>query len=102
MKILKNLNWNPGFVNSKGQEIQYEKKWYCTEKKEIHGSQKEFLKCKHCVSELDKLEYEALKRLEWFLNGYFIHNLSSDFSKISTERICETYNIKLNYFKPWI
>ena len=33
MKILKNLNWNPVFVNNKGQEIQYEKKWYCTEKK---------------------------------------------------------------------
>ncbi len=44
-------------------------------------------------------EFEAKKRLEWFLNGYFIHNLGKLFKTISTERICELYNVDLSYFK---
>jgi len=77
-------------------------RWYCNTKKEIHGNTKEYLRCKDCVSDLEKLEYEAIKRMEWFLNGYFVHCMGKLFSKTSTEDICRTYNIKLNYFRPWI
>lgn len=48
---------------------------------------------------IEKLEYEATQRLKWFLDGYFIHGLGKLFSKISSERICELYNVELNYFK---
>jgi hypothetical protein len=44
-------------------------------------------------------EYEAQQRLKWFIDGYFIHCLGSLFSKISTERICEIYNIDLDFFR---
>ena len=44
-------------------------------------------------------EFEAKQRLKWFIDGYFIHNLGSLFSKISTERICELYNVELSYFR---
>ena len=44
-------------------------------------------------------EYEGKQRLKWFIDGYFIHSLGSLFSKISTERICEIYNIDLDYFR---
>lgn len=44
-------------------------------------------------------EFEAKRRLEWFIYGYFIHCLGSLFSKISTERICELYNVELSYFR---
>ena len=44
-------------------------------------------------------EFEAKQRLKWFIDGYFIHNLGSLFSNISTERICELYNIDLSYFR---
>ena len=45
--------------------------------------------------------YEALKRLEWFINGFFIHGLSGEMmSKLSTEQICEIYNVDISYFKP--
>lgn len=50
---------------------------------------------------MDKeLEYEAIKRLEWFIEGYFIHYLGDLFRKIPTERICELYNVELQYFRP--
>ena len=50
---------------------------------------------------IEKVEYEATQRLKWFLDGYFIHGLGKLFSKISTERICELYNVELNYFRKY-
>ena len=47
-------------------------------------------------------EYEAKQRLKWFIDGYFIHYLGSLFSKMSTERICELYNVEMSYFKKEI
>lgn len=46
-----------------------------------------------------EVEYEARQRLKWFIEGYFIHCLGSSFKNISTERICELYNVEPNYFK---
>jgi hypothetical protein len=53
-------------------------------------------------SDLEKLEYEAKQRLEWFITGYFVHCLGRHFSKTTTETICERYNVELDYFRPWI
>lgn len=50
---------------------------------------------------IERLEYEAMQRLNWFLDGYFIHGLGELFSKISTEKICELYNVQLNYFRKY-
>ena len=50
---------------------------------------------------IEKVEYGATQRLKWFLDGYFIHGLGKLFSKISTERICELYNVELNYFRKY-
>jgi len=44
-------------------------------------------------------EFEAKQRLKWFIEGYFIHCLGSLFKDISTERICELYNVELSYFR---
>lgn len=50
---------------------------------------------------MTELEYESVQRLKWFLDGYFIHGLGSLFSKISTKKICELYNVEKSYFvKP--
>jgi len=54
------------------------------------------------MSDLEKLEYESLRRLDFLINGYFNHCLGSLFHKLNTERICELYNIELSYFRPWI
>lgn len=54
------------------------------------------------MSEINKMEYEAIQRLKWFINGYFNHCLGNLFHKISTERICELYNVELEYFRPWM
>jgi hypothetical protein len=44
--------------------------------------------------------YEAQQRLRWFIYGIGIHGLTPElFSKISTERLCELYNVELNFFK---
>ena len=41
--------WNPGYNhNLTGIFIPYEKRWYCSHNKIIHGSEKEFNSCKHC------------------------------------------------------
>jgi hypothetical protein len=53
------------------------------------------------MTETDKIAYEAKQRIKWFVKGYFIHNLGSLFPKLSTERICELYNVELTYFRPW-
>jgi hypothetical protein len=77
-------------------------KWYCNTNKEIHSNTQQYLRCKDCVSIMERIEYEAMKRMEWFLDNYFIHNLGKSFSKIETEEICHIYNIKITYFRPWI
>jgi hypothetical protein len=51
---------------------------------------------------LEKMEYEAIKRLEWFIDGYCEHNLGESFSRMSTEDICELYSVNLIYFRPWL
>jgi hypothetical protein len=48
---------------------------------------------------MNEIGFEARQRLKWFIDGYFIHNLGSLFHKLSTERICELYNIDINYFR---
>jgi hypothetical protein len=85
----------------KEEPIYYETSWYCDTIKGIHENIKQVLNCPYCVSEQDKLEYEAGKRLEWFLECYFVHNLGSTFSKIKTEDICKNYNVEIKYFRPW-
>jgi hypothetical protein len=97
------LNWKPNFWTTKGGYQEYEKSYYCNPTKEIHKSMKQKLNCTHCgPTMLEKMEYEAIKRLEWFISGYFIHNLNGIlFSKLPTERLCELYNVKLTHFRPW-
>lgn len=67
----------------------------------IHNNAISVLNCKYCISEIDKMEYEALKRLSWFIDGYMVHNLGSSFSNMKTEDICEIYNVDIKYFRPW-
>lgn len=57
---------------------------------------------KEINSIIEQLEYESIQRLKWFLDGYFINGLGGGlFTKISTERICELYNVDKSYFiKP--
>lgn len=47
---MKNLTeeWNPGYYDKYGVFQAYEKRWYCTENKLIHGSEKEKNNCKYC------------------------------------------------------
>ena len=52
------------------------------------------------MTEIDKIAYEANQRIKWFVDGYFILNLGNLFSKLSTERICELYNVEITYFRP--
>lgn len=48
---------------------------------------------------MDDLIYEAHQRLTWFVYGIGIHGLTPElFSKIPTERICELYNVEIDYF----
>ena len=55
------------------------------------------------MTTIDKKIHEATKRLEWFINGRFIHCLPpSMWANITTERIVELYNVELEYFRPWI
>lgn len=52
------------------------------------------------MNEIDKIIYEYTKRIEWFIGGIGIHGLTPElFSKISTERLCELYNVELSYFR---
>ncbi len=50
--------------------------------------------------DVDVALYEAKQRCFWFVDGYFQHGLTSElFSSMSTERICEIYNVDIEYFK---
>lgn len=91
-----------GKFDKQGNPLYYDVSFFCNENKTIHSNVKSTLNCRHCVAEEDKAEYEAKKRLEWFINGYEQHNLGNNFKNISTERICELYNVELKYFRPWI
>jgi hypothetical protein len=52
------------------------------------------------MNEIDKIIYEHTKRIEWFIGGIGIHCLSPElFNNLSTERLCELYNVDLNHFK---
>lgn len=49
---------------------------------------------------MEALIFETEQRVRWYINGMGIHGLSpSLFFNISTERLCELYNIELSYFK---
>ena len=54
-----------------------------------------------CIDDMvDAMIYESKQRFKWFYNGMNIHCIPLDlFSKISTERLCELYNIEISYFK---
>ena len=44
--------------------------------------------------------YEAKQKGNWFIDGIGIHGLTPKlFSGLSTERLCELYNVELSYFK---
>ncbi len=48
---------------------------------------------------MDAKFYEAEKRIKWWISGIGKHGLSAElFYSISTERLCELYNIEINYF----
>ena len=50
--------------------------------------------------DLEALFYEAKQRINWFIDGMNQHGLSPElFSKLSTERIVEIYNIEMSYFR---
>jgi hypothetical protein len=49
---------------------------------------------------MDEMIYEAQQRLSWYINGIGIHGLSPElFSRLSTERIVEIYNVEMSFFK---
>ena len=50
--------------------------------------------------DVDAALYEARQRCFWYIDDYFLHGLSVElFSGLSTERICEIYNVDIQYFK---
>ena len=68
------IDFNPGYEHPFKRFIAYERSWFCNHNKITHHSPKELINCKHCITEHDKneyklfkLEYEALKRLEFLL-----------------------------------
>jgi len=52
--------------------------------------------------DLEESLYEAKMRCEWFINGYGLHGLTAEeFKYLSTNRLCELYNIDISYFKKY-
>ena len=50
--------------------------------------------------DLEKEIYEARQRCLWFIEGFHLHGLDHKlFSSISTETICEIYNVDISYFR---
>jgi len=50
--------------------------------------------------DVDAALYEARQRCFWYIDGYFLHGLTPElFTTLSTERICEIYNVEYEYFK---
>ena len=59
------------------------------------------MECLLVFSQMEDMIYETQKRIEWYIQGIGIHGLTPQLMKgLSTERICEIYNIELEYFKP--
>jgi hypothetical protein len=49
---------------------------------------------------IDEQVYEAKQRMRWFIDGYFIHCITSSmWNNLSTERIVELYNVEMDFFK---
>lgn len=52
------------------------------------------------TTSLNEWRFEQKKRLEWWCSGINIHCIPFYlFINISTDRLCELYNVELNYFK---
>ena len=52
------------------------------------------------TTSLNEWRFEQKKRLEWWYSGINIHCIPFYlFINISTENLCELYNVELNYFK---
>ena len=51
-----NNGWNPGYYDKWENFHPYEKKWYCTNNKIIHQSEKEKNNCKHCIEYENKIK----------------------------------------------
>lgn len=50
--------------------------------------------------DLEESLYEAKQRCIWFIEGFGVHGLDYKiFSSMSTETICEIYNVDINYFR---
>ena len=50
--------------------------------------------------DLESSLYEAKQRCFWFIDEYGTHGLSPDkFNILTTDMLCEIYNIDINYFK---
>jgi hypothetical protein len=103
-KIIKDvIEYNPGYYDYKKDcWISYERKWFCQENKIIHNSAKDFINCTHCCPIIDKIEFEGLQRMNFLIDNYVSKNLDSTFNKLTTEEIANKYNVKLNFFRPWI
>jgi hypothetical protein len=49
---------------------------------------------------VDDALYEAKQRCFWFIEGYYIHGMSVEiFKNLSTERLCELYNVDIDHFR---
>ena len=49
---------------------------------------------------MDDLIYESEQRIKWYIQGIGLHGLSPElFSKLTTERIVEIYNVDMSYFR---
>lgn len=50
--------------------------------------------------DLESALYEAKQRCFWFIEKYEAHGLSPDtFNVLTTDMLCEQYNIDIDYFK---
>lgn len=50
--------------------------------------------------DFEDMFYSISQRMKWFINGIGIHGLTWHlFDCMSNERLCELYNMDMNYFK---
>lgn len=51
--------------------------------------------------DVDAAVFEAQQRMNWYIDGKNIHCLTPKlFLGMSTERICELYNVDMEFFRP--
>lgn len=51
--------------------------------------------------DIDNLYFESRQRLRWFIDGIGRHGMPAKmFIQISTERLCEMYNVEMEFFMP--